>query len=568
MTGPMTSEAYCSTGRERIEIADTYAGETRAGTCFRNLRKALCCFSFLFRAKHISTGRREIELALQEDVNGVYSGIQFSPPPSSIKKTTCSPVRRLFYSLIVKSLRQESTYSQEFFGFDLVENLWKSPDIDLNELNMVNDRAPNSVSEEKEYVARYQGDLCLPLKTPQSGKKQVLRGFAVTIEKASQTRQANLIDSQKAINNTGNEEARDKKIPNFNNGRPVVVFFGGWGAPVDNLAGAFARYYASERKANSIAVNYRGFGNSTEGIPSQRSMIEDGCAIVEHLLSQGVPPEKIILHGYSMGSNIAANVLQAAEAKGFRFRLVVLDRPMESVPRGAEMLIKAKHPCILPKIAFGLSWLFFEPMNTQKALQKRKGTTPIVGVSDQDPIGKSANKHLLKKKDGIVSQEMVADPTKPQFGYVQDNRQPGHDAHREATQAVDKMLRKVERAEEFSYRCIKRLRKLVHQFSEKLDIASEELSHKLVEKLDNQRKQYGLPDFDISLGGEVISHTDVQFLNRLYEFAIPSSADKTAAQKVFFTLRELAILVRPMRQKGGSQITLVERVANEIKSSR
>ncbi|MEP1930183.1 MAG: alpha/beta hydrolase fold domain-containing protein, partial [Roseibium sp.] len=165
-----------------------------------------------------------------------------------------------------------------------------------------------------------------------------------------------------------------------------------------------------------------GYGQSSGGVPSNRTMVEDGVAILNHLLDSGVAPERIVLHGYSMGGNIAANVLQAAEAKKKRLGGLFLDRPMEKLSTGAGALASTniggalktfRSNYILAPIARGVAKFLAESYNTGSALKgiqknrdlanqkledsgcQRKEWTPIVGVYDDDPIG-ATTKRLFK----------------------------------------------------------------------------------------------------------------------------------------------------------------------------
>lgn len=55
-----------------------------------------------------------------------------------------------------------------------------------------------------------------------------------------------------------------------------------------------------------MAYDYRGYGLST-GRPSERSAYRDGAAAYAHLTGAlGVPPERVVLHGRSLGGGVAA----------------------------------------------------------------------------------------------------------------------------------------------------------------------------------------------------------------------------------------------------------------------
>ncbi|MEO9738384.1 MAG: alpha/beta fold hydrolase [Roseobacter sp.] len=226
-------------------------------------------------------------------------------------------------------------------------------------------------------------------------------------------------------------EYESTSVPDFTeNDRPVVVILGGHGLPVEHMS-SLATSYTNEMQANVLALNYRGYGQSSSGITCNQSMVEDGVAILNQLLESGVSPERIVLHGYSMGGNTAANVLQAAEAKGKILGGLILDRSMEKLSTGARAMASAGPPelifstdefgniCVESKMRAGkfkkfawaagaIAYMLAEKYGTNsaiKGLQRRraaadnKPATPIVGVFDSDPIGKTSER--MYKKRGI-----------------------------------------------------------------------------------------------------------------------------------------------------------------------
>lgn len=56
-----------------------------------------------------------------------------------------------------------------------------------------------------------------------------------------------------------------------------------------------------------FTLDYRGFGLST-GIPSEAGLITDGVALVNHVLSLGIPSSRILLLGQSLGTQVASAV--------------------------------------------------------------------------------------------------------------------------------------------------------------------------------------------------------------------------------------------------------------------
>jgi abhydrolase domain-containing protein 12 len=53
-----------------------------------------------------------------------------------------------------------------------------------------------------------------------------------------------------------------------------------------------------------IAIDYRGFGDSSSSIPTEQGVRLDALSTFDYLLEQNVDPLKIIIVGHSLGSGI------------------------------------------------------------------------------------------------------------------------------------------------------------------------------------------------------------------------------------------------------------------------
>ncbi len=82
-----------------------------------------------------------------------------------------------------------------------------------------------------------------------------------------------------------------------------------------------------------LAVDYRGYGGST-GEPSEAGFYRDADAAYAYLTNDlGVPPPRIIIYGYSLGSAVAIDLATRVPAAG-----LVVEGALLSVPiRGAEL---------------------------------------------------------------------------------------------------------------------------------------------------------------------------------------------------------------------------------------
>jgi pimeloyl-ACP methyl ester carboxylesterase len=66
-----------------------------------------------------------------------------------------------------------------------------------------------------------------------------------------------------------------------------------------------------------LAYDYRGYGMSSRRTPTERRAYEDLAAAYDHLTGPlGVPPERIILHGRSLGGGIASHLASRRPAAG------------------------------------------------------------------------------------------------------------------------------------------------------------------------------------------------------------------------------------------------------------
>ena len=99
--------------------------------------------------------------------------------------------------------------------------------------------------------------------------------------------------------------------------------------------GGRPEFYASMRDLgiNLFAFDYRGFGEST-GVPDERGLYDDATASYQYLIrSLGVPPERLVLFGHSLGSGVAIELASRVPAAG----LIVEGAYTSVVDRGQEL---------------------------------------------------------------------------------------------------------------------------------------------------------------------------------------------------------------------------------------
>ena len=92
-----------------------------------------------------------------------------------------------------------------------------------------------------------------------------------------------------------------------------VLYFHGNGEDLGETARLLR---ALSRHASVHAVDYRGYGRS-EGRPSVATFASDAIAAYDFVVGQGtVPPERLIVQGYSLGTSAAAQVAAHRPAAG------------------------------------------------------------------------------------------------------------------------------------------------------------------------------------------------------------------------------------------------------------
>jgi uncharacterized protein len=102
-------------------------------------------------------------------------------------------------------------------------------------------------------------------------------------------------------------------------GQPTILFFHGNAGEIANRADRFAFY---QRRGFGVAfLSYRGFGGST-GTISETGLIVDAQTAYDWLMAQGVPSDRIVLVGESLGTGVAVQLAARQDVAA-----VVLEAP-------------------------------------------------------------------------------------------------------------------------------------------------------------------------------------------------------------------------------------------------
>ena len=125
----------------------------------------------------------------------------------------------------------------------------------------------------------------------------------------------------------------------------VVVFHGNAG----NLGDRVPKLVEILRAGyGMLLMGYRGYGGN-QGRPSEEALTGDARGLLDWLAGQGVPPERTVLYGESLGSGIAVKLAAEREVAG-----VILEAPYTSIAELAQL-----HYWYLPA-----KWLILDRWNS------------------------------------------------------------------------------------------------------------------------------------------------------------------------------------------------------------
>ncbi|MHC4821565.1 MAG: alpha/beta hydrolase [Planctomycetota bacterium] len=95
---------------------------------------------------------------------------------------------------------------------------------------------------------------------------------------------------------------------------PCVLFFHGNAGNIAGRVGTL-QAFARESGARIIMPDYSGYGGN-EGSPSEKEVVMDGLATWDHAEALGIPPDRIILFGESLGGAVALAVAEQRDCAG------------------------------------------------------------------------------------------------------------------------------------------------------------------------------------------------------------------------------------------------------------
>ncbi|CAN8002573.1 unnamed protein product [Ixodes pacificus] len=122
----------------------------------------------------------------------------------------------------------------------------------------------------------------------------------------------------------------------FQDSRPVIIYYHGHAETraTDYRVQLYRRLSQSIVDAHVIAFDYRGFGDSTNVMPSRHGVIQDSLAVYEWV-KRKVPNSRIVIWGHSLGTGVAIQLGEIFARTGDNPAAIVLEAPFNSLVEAA-----------------------------------------------------------------------------------------------------------------------------------------------------------------------------------------------------------------------------------------
>ncbi|PQJ84991.1 MARTX multifunctional-autoprocessing repeats-in-toxin holotoxin RtxA [Aliivibrio sifiae] len=199
---------------------------------------------------------------------------------------------------------------------------------------------------------------------------------------------------------------------NERNGK-VVLFLHGSGSSSEEQASAIRNHY-HKQNIDMLAVNMRGYGES-DGGPSEKGLYQDARTMFKYLVNdKGIDPSNIIIHGYSMGGPIAADLARFAAQNGQAVSGLLLDRPMPSMTKAITAHEVANPAGIVGALSKAVNGQF----SVEKNLKGLSKDTPIMLLTDNEGLGGEGEK--LRAKLAVSGFNVTGEQTF--YGHEASNR--------------------------------------------------------------------------------------------------------------------------------------------------
>ncbi|HFG2029517.1 TPA: MARTX multifunctional-autoprocessing repeats-in-toxin holotoxin RtxA [Vibrio cholerae] len=289
----------------------------------------------------------------------------------------------------------------------------------------------------------------------------------------------------------------------------VALFLHGSGSSAEEQASAIRNHY-QKQGIDMLAVNLRGYGES-DGGPSEKGLYQDARTMFNYLVNdKGIDPSHIIIHGYSMGGPIAADLARYAAQNGQTVSGLLLDRPMPSMTKAITAHEVANPAGIVGAIAKAVNGQF----SVEKNLKGLPKETPILLLTDNEGLGEEGEK--LRAKLAIAGYNVTGEQTF--YGHEASNRLMGQYADQIVSGLFNAEQAEVEEAGE-----VKDIRATEDSSVDKAVASDTELgtntdsSHKNYQSRDlvlepivqPETIELGMPDIDQKILAEVAERENV-----------------------------------------------------------
>jgi hypothetical protein len=121
--------------------------------------------------------------------------------------------------------------------------------------------------------------------------------------------------------------------------RVATLFLHGNAGNVTHRAGHMREIH--QAGSSVLVIDYRGYGNS-EGRPTERGLYADADAGYRYLVDAGYPPERIVLHGESLGCAVAVDLAARRPRRG-----LILEAPFTSARDVAGRVLPVIGPLVI-----------------------------------------------------------------------------------------------------------------------------------------------------------------------------------------------------------------------------
>ncbi|WP_339385934.1 alpha/beta fold hydrolase [Xenorhabdus innexi] len=267
---------------------------------------------------------------------------------------------------------------------DGIERILNQPD-DLYEeilekVAIENDGTPLRESESRNPLARFMNNELYGVK---EDRRRISKAVQITLGRAIERKAAEKITLR-------GEAGRLEGYFHLSGTRPsdkVVLFIHGSDSSAEEQASKIQRYY-QQQGVDMLAVNMRGYGTS-DGHPSENGLYQDARTMFRYLINnRDIKPENIVIHGYSMGAPIAADLARYADRRGQHVAGLLFDRPMPSMTKAITAHNILNPQGVVAVLAKSVNGKF----SVEKNLQGISKETPIMVLTGGDGLGTEGEK--------------------------------------------------------------------------------------------------------------------------------------------------------------------------------